>query len=46
MVHCIHGKDRTGIVVALVLLLCDVPVAEVLDDYAKSAPNLIEAKAE
>lgn len=46
VVHCIHGKDRTGIVVALVLLLCDVPVSEVLDDYAKSAPNLIEAKAE
>ena len=45
VVHCIHGKDRTGVVVALVLLLCDVPAAEVLDDYAKSAPNLIEAKA-
>ena len=24
LVHCIHGKDRTGIVIALLLLLCDV----------------------
>lgn len=25
LVHCIHGKDRTGLVVMLLLLLCDVP---------------------
>ncbi len=24
MVHCIHGKDRTGLFVMLVALLCDV----------------------
>lgn len=24
MVHCIHGKDRTGLVVMLLLLLCGV----------------------
>ena len=24
LVHCIHGKDRTGIVIALLLMLCDV----------------------
>ena len=23
LIHCIHGKDRTGLVVALTLLLCD-----------------------
>ena len=25
LVHCIHGKDRTGLVVMLLLLLCGVP---------------------
>lgn len=24
LVHCIHGKDRTGLVIALLLMLCDV----------------------
>lgn len=24
LVHCIHGKDRTGLVVMLLLLLCGV----------------------
>ena len=23
LVHCMHGKDRTGIVIMLVMLLCD-----------------------
>lgn len=27
LVHCIHGKDRTGIVIALLLMLCDVDAA-------------------
>lgn len=26
LVHCIHGKDRTGMVVMLILLLSGVPV--------------------
>lgn len=25
LVHCIHGKDRTGLIIMLLLLLCDVP---------------------
>lgn len=24
LVHCIHGKDRTGLIIMLLLLLCDV----------------------
>lgn len=24
LVHCIHGKDRTGIVIGLLLMLCDI----------------------
>jgi protein-tyrosine phosphatase len=35
--HCAGGKDRTGIVAALVLRLAGVPLAEVGADYALSA---------
>jgi hypothetical protein len=35
--HCAGGKDRTGIVAALVLRLAGVPAAEVGADYALSA---------
>ena len=24
LVHCIHGKDRTGLIIMLLLMLCDV----------------------
>jgi len=34
LVHCSAGKDRTGVVVALVLLAVGVSRAAVLDDYA------------
>lgn len=44
LVHCIHGKDRTGIVVALISLLCGVSSEDVVNDYAASGPNLMEAK--
>lgn len=33
LVHCTQGKDRTGIMVALVLLACGVPAAAVQHDY-------------
>uniref|UniRef100_A0A7S2RQI4 Tyrosine specific protein phosphatases domain-containing protein n=1 Tax=Mucochytrium quahogii TaxID=96639 RepID=A0A7S2RQI4_9STRA len=36
VVHCVAGKDRTGLVVALVLRLCDVPIPLVADDYSIS----------
>lgn len=26
LVHCIHGKDRTGLIIMLLLLICDVPI--------------------
>ena len=44
LIHCIHGKDRTGLVVALTLLICDVSEEEVCKDYAASGPLLIRAK--
>lgn len=31
--HCTAGKDRTGILAAFILLLCDVPEADVVEDY-------------
>lgn len=33
LVHCAAGKDRTGIVVALLLRLLDVGTTDILDDY-------------
>jgi protein-tyrosine phosphatase len=40
VVHCHAGKDRTGLVCALLLRLAGVPSAEVALDYAVSARNL------
>jgi protein tyrosine/serine phosphatase len=34
LVHCVGGKDRTGLVAALVLRLAGVPAEAVADDYA------------
>jgi len=42
LVHCMVGKDRTGLVVALLLRLAGVPVAEIAADYAQSEHNLRE----
>lgn len=40
LIHCVGGKDRTGLVSALVLRLADVPIEAVAEDYALSAANL------
>ncbi len=40
LVHCMAGKDRTGLVSALLLRLTGVPVADVAADYAVSERNL------
>jgi protein-tyrosine phosphatase len=40
LVHCTAGKDRTGIVVALALLVAGVERSVVLADYARSQTNL------
>lgn len=34
--HCTHGKDRTGVVAALVLLALDVEWSSILSDYLRS----------
>jgi protein-tyrosine phosphatase len=41
--HCLAGKDRTGLIAALLLALADVVPAAIAYDYAASADNLREA---
>ncbi|MEV3870520.1 tyrosine-protein phosphatase [Streptomyces sp. NPDC049906] len=36
VVHCAAGKDRTGLVTALVLALLDVPEDRIVDDFART----------
>jgi protein-tyrosine phosphatase len=45
LVHCHAGKDRTGVVVALVLRLAGVDVDAVADDYALSGVQLADMLA-
>jgi protein tyrosine/serine phosphatase len=40
VIHCHAGKDRTGIVAALLLRLVGVPVEKVVADYAESQIRL------
>jgi len=36
LVHCVDGKDRTGLTIALLAAIMDASVDEILDDYAQS----------
>jgi len=40
--HCVAGKDRTGVIAALMLALADVVPAAIAADYAASTGNLRE----
>ncbi|EOA80787.1 uncharacterized protein SETTUDRAFT_44680 [Exserohilum turcica Et28A] len=40
LVHCTQGKDRTGLVVMLILLLLHVDLRVIDDDYRLSEPEL------
>jgi protein-tyrosine phosphatase len=40
VVHCTAGKDRTGLVTALLLRLARVPIDDVAADYAATTANL------
>ncbi len=40
IVHCTAGKDRTGVIVALMLALAGVPAATIVADYALTAMYL------
>ncbi|MDL5159718.1 tyrosine-protein phosphatase [Actinomycetospora termitidis] len=45
VVHCAAGKDRTGLVVALLLALAGVDRAAIVADYLASGPNMDAVKA-
>ena len=45
LVHCVAGKDRTGLVIAMLLALLDVPDDEIAADYAISAGALAAYRA-
>jgi protein-tyrosine phosphatase len=40
--HCVAGKDRTGLIAALLLALADTEPEAIASDYAMSAENLRE----
>jgi protein-tyrosine phosphatase len=41
VVHCSAGKDRTGVLSALVLAFLGVPDQTIVEDYALSAPAMV-----
>ena len=40
LVHCTQGKDRTGLIIMLVLLLCEIPLDIIAIDYLASEREL------
>ena len=41
LVHCTQGKDRTGLVIALILFLLEVPIPAIQNDYILSEEELL-----
>ncbi|TLD19655.1 hypothetical protein PspLS_09508 [Pyricularia sp. CBS 133598] len=46
LVHCTQGKDRTGVIVILVLMILGVPLAAIEHDYRLSDEGLASEKDE
>ena len=44
LIHCTQGKDRTGLVIALILFLLDVPLKAISHDYCMSEGELLPEK--
>ncbi|KAL7948018.1 protein-tyrosine phosphatase-like protein [Trichoderma barbatum] len=44
LVHCTAGKDRTGIICALILSLCGIPDEDVAREYGLTTEGLQDAK--
>lgn len=44
LVHCTAGKDRTGVLVALLLMLVDVPKDAIAEEYSLTDLGLAELK--
>jgi protein-tyrosine phosphatase len=45
LVHCHAGKDRTGVIIGMVLRLAGVSIADIADDYALSGVQLADMLA-
>src|SRR5262249_15627853 len=43
--HCTAGKDRTGVLAAMVLAAIGIVDEDVIDDYTRSAPFMPEIRA-
>lgn len=41
LLHCMQGKDRTGLIILLLLLLTQVPESAISEDYMRSEPELV-----
>ena len=46
LVHCSAGKDRTGVLCALILLLAGVSDEEIAEEYALSEIGLVDIREE
>lgn len=46
LIHCKHGVDRTGIIVAILLLICNTPKTEILKDYMQSQNGVVQKHLE
>jgi protein tyrosine/serine phosphatase len=44
LVHCTAGKDRTGVIVAIVLALCGVPHEDIAEEYELTEIGLSERR--
>lgn len=42
LIHCAHGKDRTGLIIALILECLGVEDDVIAEDYAKSEVSLLQ----
>ncbi|KAI9005357.1 protein-tyrosine phosphatase-like protein, partial [Gaertneriomyces semiglobifer] len=40
LVHCTQGKDRTGLVIAMALSCAEVPLEQIICDFARSNEGL------
>ncbi|MEU8897163.1 tyrosine-protein phosphatase [Nocardia sp. NPDC048505] len=45
LIHCAAGKDRTGVVIALLLAVAGVRADDIIADYAATTPNIAALRA-
>jgi len=46
LVHCAHGKDRTGVIIMLLLMICDTPHEAIVQDYVQVRHRQADSPAE